>query len=86
MGVYFMWVNRTRREYIYPNDKRLNDNLKWPTGRSADVLFALMRFGRWSGDQIEILSDTGDEWDDALREWRNALDVTENARAFDDVF
>lgn len=81
MGVYFMWVNRTRREYIMPSDKRLNDDLKFPTGRSADVLFALMRWGGWREEQVDISDDTRDEWDVIEETWRNALDVPENADA-----
>ena len=81
MGVYFMWVNRTRREYIDPSDKRLIDDLKWPTGRSVDVLFTLMRFGGWRGEQIDLTDDTREEWDVIEDTWRNALDVPENAEA-----
>lgn len=59
MGVYWIYANDTKREWLDPD--ALGDNNKWPVHRSGMALFWLLK-GRWRGDSIRAVSDYGDEY------------------------
>lgn len=60
VGIYWIYVNDTKREWFDPD--ALGDNNKWPVHRSGMALFHLLGRGSWAGDAVRAVADYGDEY------------------------
>jgi len=68
MGTYWMAVNRTKKQYVYPhrysgnrgNGAKIQHQLSKDGGLGAVLLVLLSRYreGVWCGDSVELLPDT----------------------------
>lgn len=76
MGIYYYWANDKRKEYIRPRPP-YDDNLKYPVGPAAEMVFLLLRHGYW--ESARIYNDTGDmpfdDYVDGHDGWREVSDV-----------
>lgn len=83
MGVYWMPVNLTKKEYINPRQLGSGLSLREQLGTHPGTAAALLSLlsGRWRGDKIAMISDDergGETYDKVRGSYR---DVSAEARA-----